>query len=205
MPTYKLTYFNAKARAETARFIFAVAGQEYEDNRLKREEWPELKKTMPFGQVPLLEIDGKPLAHSGAINRTLARRFKLYGDNESEAAEIDQVCECLVDLGLAMRNYFHEKDVARKENILKELLETEASKHFKFLLNLLEANYGGNGFYVGNRLSLADLDAATYLTDMVARVPGLKVTEPKLLAHVNRILETPALSQWLKKRPQTPF
>lgn len=55
------------------------------------------------------------------------------------------------------------------------------------------------------QLSLADLDAATYLTDMVARVPGLKVTEPKLLAHVNRILETPALSQWLKKRPQTPF
>ncbi|PIK56350.1 putative S-crystallin SL11, partial [Apostichopus japonicus] len=81
----------------------------------------------------------------------------LYGDNESEAAEIDQVCECLVDLGLAMRNYFHEKDVARKENILKELLETEATKHFKFLLNLLEANDGGNGFYVGNRITIADI------------------------------------------------
>lgn len=41
-----------------------------------------------------------------------------------------------------------------QENILKELLETEATKHFKFLLNLLEANDGGNGFYVGNRVRL---------------------------------------------------
>ncbi|KAJ8022783.1 putative glutathione S-transferase 5 [Holothuria leucospilota] len=204
MPTYKLTYFNAKARGETARWIFALAGQEYEDNRIDLKDWPEVKKNFPFGQVPVLEVDGFVLAQSGAINRLLARRSNLYGDNDIEAAKIDQVCEALVDLGLAMRKYFHEKDESRKEETLKDLLENEAKKHFGFLVNLLDAN-GGNGFYVGNRVSLADVDSAIYLTDMVARVPGLKVTEPELLAHVEKIQSIPAIAEWLKKRPDTPF
>ena len=42
---YKLTYFNVKARAETARFIFALKGIPYEDNRIDRKDWPQLKKS----------------------------------------------------------------------------------------------------------------------------------------------------------------
>lgn len=43
MPTYKLTYFNGKGRAELARWIFAVQGQKYEDCRLEREQWLKIK------------------------------------------------------------------------------------------------------------------------------------------------------------------
>ena len=44
MPSYKLIYFNIKGRAEVARLLFAEAGQEYEDKRLKSEEWSQIKK-----------------------------------------------------------------------------------------------------------------------------------------------------------------
>ena len=45
MSGIKLTYFNLKGRAELARLILAQAEVEYEDCRIEKEEWPELKKS----------------------------------------------------------------------------------------------------------------------------------------------------------------
>ena len=45
MSGIKLTYFNLKGRAELARLILAQAEVEYEDCRIEKEDWPELKKS----------------------------------------------------------------------------------------------------------------------------------------------------------------
>ena len=42
-PKYKLIYFPVTARAEMTRLMFAAAGVEYEDYRIKWEDWPTLK------------------------------------------------------------------------------------------------------------------------------------------------------------------
>ncbi|KIH50854.1 glutathione S-transferase protein [Ancylostoma duodenale] len=78
MVHYKLTYFNGRGTAEIIRQVFVLAGQEYEDVRLSFEEWPKHKAEMPFGQIPVLEVDGKQLAQSIAIVRFLARKFGRY-------------------------------------------------------------------------------------------------------------------------------
>jgi len=41
--SYKLTYFNGRARGEFIRLIFAQAGVQYEDARVERADWPKLK------------------------------------------------------------------------------------------------------------------------------------------------------------------
>ena len=43
MPTYKLTYFNVRSRAEPIRLMFAFAGVEYDDIRVGKEEWAKMK------------------------------------------------------------------------------------------------------------------------------------------------------------------
>ena len=41
--TMKLTYFNARGRAEMARLLLANAGVKYEDVRVEGESWQQLK------------------------------------------------------------------------------------------------------------------------------------------------------------------
>ena len=93
MTQYKLVYFNVKARAEIIRLVFAAAGQEYEDFRFEREDWPKYKPNAPFGQSPYLEVTegGKTivLAQSIAITRYLAKKYGFYGSNDLEKADID--------------------------------------------------------------------------------------------------------------------
>jgi len=38
-----MTYFNVRAKGEIIRWIFAVAGQEYEDVRLDDDAWAAFK------------------------------------------------------------------------------------------------------------------------------------------------------------------
>ena len=52
---------------------------------------------MKFGQLPVLEVDGKTIAQSMAIARFLARRYKLTGENEIEEAEADAIVDCIND------------------------------------------------------------------------------------------------------------
>jgi glutathione S-transferase len=51
MVEYKITYFNARARAEILRLLFAAAGVPYQDHRIEFGEWPALKEKTPFGGV----------------------------------------------------------------------------------------------------------------------------------------------------------
>lgn len=44
---------------------------------------------MPFGKVPVLEIDGKTLNQSTAITRYLAKKAGLTGSDDWEALLID--------------------------------------------------------------------------------------------------------------------
>lgn len=43
MTNYKLTYFAMRGRAEVVRYIFALAGVDYVDERIEEKDWPALK------------------------------------------------------------------------------------------------------------------------------------------------------------------
>lgn len=53
---------------------------------------------MPFGQVPVLEVNGKKIHQSVAITRYLAKQLKLAGDNDLQDLEIDAVVDTINDL-----------------------------------------------------------------------------------------------------------
>jgi len=74
-----LYYFNAMARAEISRLILHYNAVEFEDKRVSFQEWKEFKQThkelLPFGQLPVLDWNGKIIAQSHCIARYLAQKF----------------------------------------------------------------------------------------------------------------------------------
>jgi glutathione S-transferase len=52
------------------------------DHRVSNDddtEFDALKPSLPFGQLPVLEINGTYIAQSVAITRYLAKQYNLYG------------------------------------------------------------------------------------------------------------------------------
>ena len=43
MKNVKLTYFNGRGRAEVARLILTIAGEEFEDDRVEFSDWEAVK------------------------------------------------------------------------------------------------------------------------------------------------------------------
>nr|XP_034174007.1 glutathione S-transferase-like [Osmia lignaria]XP_034174008.1 glutathione S-transferase-like [Osmia lignaria] len=201
--SYKLIYFNARGRAEHIRYIFAYAGIDYVDQRIPKERWTELKKSMPYGMLPVLEIDGKPISQSNAVARYLARKHNLTGRDEWEAMQCDVLVDTLGDLKQFISQYRTEEDLFKKEEKKAKLLK----ETIPFYLNKFEKTVGENGGYaVGSTTTWADFVFAVALENF-ENIFGTTALEnyPGLRALKKRVHEIPAIVDWLAKRPNTEF
>lgn len=202
MPTYKLTYFNARARAELTRLLFALADVQYEDNRITSDDWAKLKANVRTGALPILEVDGKQLNQSMAIARYVAAEFKLAGSNQWESAQCDAVLETVAEIKTALTPIFSEKDDAKKAEMKKTVFEEKT----KPKLAILEKWVRDNGeVFVGKTLTVADLDTF-HLMQLLAGYIGADLSGyPKLQALKAKVEGNPKVATWLAKRPVTPF
>ncbi len=82
----KLYYFDIYGRAEAIRMLLHHAKVEFEDVRINGETLGEMKAAgqLEFGQVPMLEHDGKHLVQSWSILRYIGKLHGYYPDNAEE-------------------------------------------------------------------------------------------------------------------------
>eukprot|EP01013_Petalomonas_cantuscygni_P020553 TRINITY_DN3906_c0_g1_i1.p3 TRINITY_DN3906_c0_g1~~TRINITY_DN3906_c0_g1_i1.p3 ORF type:complete len:269 (-),score=74.05 TRINITY_DN3906_c0_g1_i1:1728-2414(-) len=98
-----LTYFDLEGVAEKIRIAFKLGGIAFEDRRVSFDQWPALKATAPYGQLPLLQIDDQPVvAQSGAMLRWAGRLANLYPTSLSEQLRVDEVIGLEEDLARVM-------------------------------------------------------------------------------------------------------
>ncbi|XP_002731491.1 S-crystallin SL11-like [Saccoglossus kowalevskii] len=207
MPNYKLHYFNARGRAETSRFILALAGVKYEDKRYTGEEWGKIKASgkFPFGEMPVLEVDDTVLSQSNAIARYLASVHGYNGKNDLETAKIGMIVETFVDILNSFMKAWFNKDEKTKAELLEEFKTKTLTQKLAALEKLLVANNGGNGYFVGDKVSLADITFVTFYEMFSKSVEGALDKYPKLKSLQSRVLALPKIAEWVKKRPESQF
>lgn len=202
-PAYKLTYFDLRALAEPIRLLFAYGGINYEDVRIADDKWPEVKPTMPMGQMPILEIDGQVVHQSVAIGRYVAKKVGLAGANDWEQLLIDVAVDTVSDLRSKMSTAFWDEDEAVKTKKLAELKKDTIPFYLGKLDAIVQEN---NGYFVLGKLTYADIFFVGVL-DYMNYMAGFDLTEKhaNLKKVVDNVSGVESIKAWLEKRPKNEF
>lgn len=204
---YKFVFFNARGRGELVRWVFAAAGQPYEDDRTAGDNWETVKKETPFGQVPFLVVDGESFCQSIALARFLAKRFGLYAADDLDALRIEMVSDCVEDVRRALLKFAFEEDVAKKAEMKKTFENVQLPEYLNGFEKMLAANKSESGFFVGDKLTLADLAMVQMLVWLgsIKCVPlqvNLK-SHPRLGKLKTKVEAMPRIRKWMDERPKT--
>jgi len=218
--TYKLSYFNLRGLAENSRVLFAAAGVPYEDFRFPfvknedgtfdRKEWEQAKPNFLWEKVPTLEVNGHVIAQSKSIERFLARRFGFAGTTDLETADIDNICEQVLDARNGYYNANGKDDAIKAAGVTVEDSKKNVTKFmtddFPNFMRLFERylNRHNHDWFVGNKISLADIAFFTFVTN--PNIPkDVLAKYPKCAALAKRVGDVPSIASWIAKRPQTQF
>ena len=209
----KLYYFKIPFwRAEVTRLALFIGDVPFKDYRVEGKEIDNLKETgllpnnqiAPFKQLPVLDVDGKIIAQTGAIARFCGKLSGLYPkNNDLEAAQIDQIIEAAQDINYLVTLSGRDKEKERLALARKILATKHLPKWFLFLENLLEKN-NESCFFVGNKISIADLAIWRLLgwlsSGLLDGVPTYILQPYKKLNKLREeVYKHPKVNEWMLK------
>jgi glutathione S-transferase len=208
MPKLKLSYFDFHGgRGEPARLALAIGGIPFEDDRIGAD-WQKRKGGTPFGSLPVLEVDGKPLAQSNTVNRYVGKLANLYPSDPWQAALCDETMDATEDIGSQISATLFIADEEQKKAKRKALADGPISFFLERLQrNLLER---GGEYFADRRLTVADLKVFVWVrhlrsgkldhvpTDLVDRIA------PKLVEHQKRVESQPRVREYYAKHGLPP-
>ncbi|MGV5109956.1 glutathione S-transferase family protein [Pseudomonas aeruginosa] len=189
------------------RLLLAEKGLDYQLEAIAPFGQPAwYREISPLGRIPALRDGDLALADSSVICQYLEERYpeppNLQGDAPAGRAAVRWL-EKYADYEIAplatltiFRNRILKPAMGQacEENDVRRALEEKLPAHFDYLENHLD----GRAFFVGERLTLADLAIASQLVNL--RHAGENLDEqrwPALAAHFARMLERPAMQALL--------
>ncbi|CAF1112738.1 unnamed protein product [Rotaria magnacalcarata] len=203
--TYKLFYFNIRARAEVSRLIFAAAGQKFEDVRIERNDWLSNKNQMPLGQVPVLEYNGTKLPQSTSIARFLAKQFHLAGRDNFEQAKVDAVVDTVNEAMVKFMPLRREANETKRKEILEPFFTNQLPKHLQNLETLGKLYGDGGQFFVSKNLTWADLYFYDIMETMLYANETCLNNFSWLKQNRTEVEKQPRIAEYLSQRPKSTF
>merc|ERR1712166_626082 len=185
---FQLTYFDGRGLAEVPRMLLALSGRfpgaGFDDVRMTGDMFSQMKGSgslaKNLNRAPVLNHNGDVIGQSSAISRYLANKLGFMGETDSAAAQIDAMCEHLIDLKAAYSKHFpYGKTLSAEERKSAEAIwfttpstpafqgkhsRDHGERQLQWFLDQVETFLPGDGHTYGGRPSLAD----AYFYNMLA-------------------------------------
>ncbi len=203
MSQLKLTYFDFHGgRGEPARLAMHIGNIAFEDHRFASADFAEVRKSTPFGQVPTLHVDGVQVTQSDAITRYVGKLAGLYPADAFQALLCDEVMDALEDANVKLGSTFGLTGEALKQ-ARSALVNGPLTMYLGWLQSQLQAH--GGQYFADNRLTIADLKVFAFVRGLTSghldHVPTdlVEKVAPTVMAHMQRVAQTPAVAQYYAK------
>jgi len=196
-PTLKLYYFPLAGRAEAIRMMLNYGDLKFTEQNFTFAEWgSEWKAKMTelaYGAVPVLEVDGKVLSQSSAIQHYVANLAGLYPSDPWEAAKVEEALGLVGEVTVILTGSTNSK-MTPEEKLAARKEAVDAKVHPKLddITKLLTK--AGGSFLTGPKETMADfvlfqtigILASGFMdgvpTDLMNKHPELKVFHARMAA-----------------------
>lgn len=204
MPKLVLTYFDFDGgRGEPARLALHIGGVPFEDRRVPGKDWPKHRDQMPFQAMPVLEVDGKVIAHSNTINRYVGKLAGLYPKDDWQAVLCDEAMDAAEDISTRIGNTMQLGPEEKKK--AREQLAAGAIPRF---LEQLQARLkaAGGEYFADQRLTVADLKVFMWIrwlkSGVLDHIPAdlAQRVAPLLVQHAERVAAHPKVAAYYQAR-----
>jgi glutathione S-transferase len=170
----------------------------YSRDKTTRLAPPELKAIHPLGKSPVVTVDGKVIAESGAIIELLIERFgagKFAPPRESDAyvdyIQLLHLSEGSVMLPLMLKLYVGL--LGENGKGLDWRIDSEIANHLGYLEGLI----AGREFFIGD--SLTGVDIQMSFVSEAANQRGVLTPYPELTRHMRAMQARTAYKRALEK------
>jgi len=107
-----LKYMALRGLGDLPAMLLECSGTAYRATYYTRKDFAQVKPTLEFGRLPVLEIGGQEISQSNSIVRFLAGRANLAGATPTEQARVDSLYETFRDLYVSHGTWGKAFDVA---------------------------------------------------------------------------------------------
>lgn len=196
-----LFYFEGRGKADQIRWMLAAADLTFTHKVVSSRDYflKMAERQLPFGQIPLLLIDGHEIVQSQAAIRYIARKSNLCGASPEDELKCDMIVEAVNDvLIFCIKEPFEKLKSSEEYANYIELMRTKwdfAASRFEGILRI-----SGRAKHIAcDQLTYADVlvaHAATWFIEIL----GAEIIKPypRLTFLQISIMDLPQIQNFIK-------
>ncbi|KAL0210529.1 hypothetical protein RCL1_004965 [Eukaryota sp. TZLM3-RCL] len=188
----KLHYYACRGHADKVRLFLTELNVAYDDVIIGPKD---SLQHLPFAMLPLLEDGDVNIVGDSSILRYLARKYDAYGNNSSEAADVDMWAEVSDRIQQDLWNAPFMEPSLSDLQVSEQKVQWLQSKSAELYTLAMRVSMLRTFFLVGGKLSFADLCLFAFLDSLHREVPLALLQYPPLEKYHSFFSQRPSVKK----------